>query len=228
MNDIDKLSQQLKTEFSAENPDPTEVYRHDEVTEVPTGVTPVESTKGMKSISLFDQETATSSAVGMDYRSVSQELLKPLHRAIMKAGMSSIAKDAMGDFLNAFPVDPGWIREELLETGKYFYVLKNQSREAQIYNIVRQACENTEDDIITIPAVSPVTLVIDEPGVKMELETHALTFTLKELKYIKFAFIKKMEFRYNDEASDPYLEACYVITIDRSKLEAAPFVTDGE
>lgn len=219
MKDIDNLTQQIMTEFSADSLNPMDSY-------IPQELVADEGLQGMKYVSLFNQDKVASSAVGLDYRSVAQELLKPLHRAMMKAGISSIAEHTLGDFLNAFPLDPGWSREELIETGKYFYVLKNQSREAQIYGIVRQACESTADDVITIPAVLPTVLTIDEPGVKLELKTHALTFTRKELKYIRFAFIKEMRFYYNDESNDPYLESCYVITIDRSKLGEAPYVNE--
>jgi len=48
------------------------------------------------------------------------------------------------------------------------------------------------------------------------------------LQYIKFAFIKQIKFQYNDDSSDPYLDARYVIEIDRSKLELAPFVNNCE
>jgi len=212
LNDMDNLTAQLQKEFNA---DTTLI------------VTQADEFKGVKTIQLFNQEKVASSAVGMDYRSVTQELVKPIQRAIMKAGSSSIARDLLGTFLNAFPIDPGWGIEELFETGKLFYVLKNQSREAHIYNLVRKACEEAEGDIITMPAVSPMTIAIDEPGLKLELKTHALTFTRKELKYMKFAFIKQIDFQYNDESNDPYLDACYVITIDRAKLEVAPFVSDN-
>ncbi|MCL2577370.1 MAG: hypothetical protein FWE27_04890 [Defluviitaleaceae bacterium] len=217
--DMNKLSKQLQQEFNADSPNITDSYKDEDISlpSSPSGES-VEDCKVTKSIPLFNNEEVACSAVGLDYRSVMQELVKPVQRAIMKSGSSSITSDVLGPFLNAFPIEPGWCKEELFGTGKIFYVLKNQSSEAHIYNLVRQACENAEGDVVTIPAVSPLTLSINEPGVKIELETYALTFTRKELKYIKFAFIKAIEFQYNEESEDYYLDACYAITIDKTKL----------
>jgi hypothetical protein len=228
-DDMSNLATQLQREFETKSPSITDMYYKPEEKASPTSQpndTPSDECKGVKTIPLFNIEEAASSAVGLDYRSVMQELVKPLQRAIMKAGSSSISLDVLGTFLNTFPNDPSWGREELFDTGKLFYVLKNQSREAHVYNLVRQTCQTAEGDIATIPAVFPITLSIDEPGVKFDLNTYALTFTRKELQYIKFAFVRSIDFRYNDESADPYLDACYVIKIDRTKLEAAPFVNN--
>ena len=98
-----------------------------------------------------------------------------------------------------------------LQVGITFYVLKNQPSEAYVHKLVRQACESSNSEVISIPAITPMTLRIEE----FKFETHALTFTRKDLQYIQLPFIKSIGFQYIEES---ILDACYVITIDRTKL----------
>jgi len=230
MDDMNKLSEQLTQEYNSGIQLPVDSVEEEEANSA-TSLFSAEvsgNTKGVKTISLFNADDSPSNAVGLDYRSVMHELVKPIQRAVIGAGSSSIAKETLGDFLNAFPVDGSWKREELFDTGKHFYVLKNQSREAHIYNLLHRACKIAEGDVITIPAVSPLTLSIDEPGIQFELNTYSLSFTRKELQYIKFAFIRHIKFQYNEESSDPFLDARYVIEIDKTKLRLAPFTNNCE
>ena len=217
MIDFSNLSKKLKNEYEAKSTDSVDVFVDGEES------LEVLVNKNVKSIPLFCQETNKSLAVGLDYKSLLQELLKPLHWAMMRVGVSSISTEVLGTFLNSFPLNASWYKEELFDTGKFFYVLKNQSREVYIYDTIRQACEQTQDEIVTIPAVVPCTLLVQDKGLELELKTHSLMFTRKELNYIRFAFIKKIDLSYDDLSHDPYFNAAYVITVDRSKLEAAPY-----
>jgi len=199
MNSLDSVATQLQEEFSAEVVEDVS----------PPIATPKEST-GVKTIQLFSTEEKKEPATST-YLATVHELIKPIQKAITQQGLASISKDILGPFLNSFPIDSSWELEELFETGLTFYVLKNQSSEAYVRDVIRQACESSNSEVISIPAITPMTLRIEE----FEFETHALTFTRKDLQYIQLPFIKSIGFQYNEES---IMDACYVITIDRTKL----------